>query len=102
EAAEFLYSCIARTVEEDLPHEMDFLRRHDEALRRIMNTVEMPDRVAENLIMFVRQNDGTLPKKRRRREFEALTDKEVADLEEIVADVFEGFSEAPETDSPST
>lgn len=96
EAAEFLYSCVARTVEKDLPREMNYLRRRDEALRRIMETVEMPDRVAENLVMFIRQNNGALPKKRRRREFEALTDKEVAGLEEIVADAFEGFVEAPE------
>ena len=33
-----------------------YLRRHDEAIRRIMDTVEMPDRVAENLVMFIRQN----------------------------------------------
>ena len=37
-----------RTVEEDLPREIDYLRRHDEAIRRIMDTVEMPDRLAEN------------------------------------------------------
>jgi hypothetical protein len=61
--AEFLYACVARTVEHDLPVEIDYLRRHDEAQRRIMETVEMPDRLAQDLIMFIRQNDGTLPKK---------------------------------------
>ncbi len=45
EAAEFLYACVARAVDKDLPQEIDFLRRNDEATRRIMNTVEMPDRV---------------------------------------------------------
>jgi len=34
--AEFLYSCVARTVERDLPEKIDYLRRHDEAMRRIM------------------------------------------------------------------
>jgi hypothetical protein len=38
EAAEFLYGCVARAVNEDLPHEIDFLRRNDEAKRRIMNS----------------------------------------------------------------
>jgi hypothetical protein len=28
-------------------------------MRRIMDTVEMPDRAAENLVMFIRQNNGT-------------------------------------------
>ena len=30
--AEFLYSCVRRTVEQDLPHEIEYLRRHDEAI----------------------------------------------------------------------
>lgn len=93
EAAEFLYACVARTVEHDLPHEIDYLRRHDEAIRRIMDTVEMPDRIAENLVMFIRQNKGTLPKKRRTDEFRELSDDEVASLEIIVRDAFEGFED---------
>lgn len=31
-------------ADKDLPREIDFLRRNDEAMRRVMNTVEMPDR----------------------------------------------------------
>lgn len=92
EAAEFLYACVLRTVEEDLPREIDYLRRHDEALRRIMNTVEMPDRLAGNLLMFIRQNKGTLPKRRRTGEFKRLTDDEVSALEAVVNEVFEGFN----------
>lgn len=91
DAAEFLYSCVERTVEYDLPREIEYLRRHDQALRRIMNMVEMPDRVAENLLMFIRQNKGTLPKRRRTGEFEQLTDDEVRNLETVVNDGFEGF-----------
>ncbi len=93
EAAEFLYACVKRTVEQDLPREIDYLRRHDEALRRIMNTVEMPDRLAENLLMFIRQNKGKLPKRRRQGEFEKLTDAEVASLEAVVGEAFEGFGD---------
>jgi hypothetical protein len=93
EAAEFLYTCVSRTVEKDLPHEIDYLRRHDEAVRRIMDAVEMPDRVAENLVMFIRQNKGTLSKRRREDEFKQLRDDEVRSLESIVRDTFEGFDE---------
>ncbi len=94
DAAEFLYACVRRTVEHDLPREIDYLRRHDEALRRIMDTVEMPDRLAENLVMFIRQNKGTLGKRRRANEFKQLTDDEVASLEAIVGDVFDGLDDA--------
>jgi hypothetical protein len=92
--AEFLYGCVRHTVEHDLPREIEYLRRHDEALRRVMDTIEMPDRLAENLIMFVQQNGGSLSKKRRQSEFEALTDGEVAQLEAIVREAFDGFVEA--------
>jgi len=91
ENAEFLYGCVAQTVEHDLPTEIDYLRRHDEAMRRIMDTVEMPDRLAENLLMFIRKNNGKLGKKRRENEYAALTDEEVLALEAIVREAFEGF-----------
>ena len=91
--AEFLYSCVARTVERDLPREIDYLRRHDEAIRRILDTVEMPNRVAEDLLMFIRQNSGSLPKRRRTGEFAKLRDDEVTTLEGIVRDTFAGFEE---------
>jgi len=45
--------------------------------------------------MFIGQNGGTLPKKRRQNEFNALDDKEVQQLEEVVREAFEGFDEAP-------
>ena len=94
EAAEFLYACVQRTVEHDLPREIDYLHRHDEALRHIMDTVELPDRLAEDFIMFTRQNGGALPNRRRQKEFEAMTDDEVTALEKIVQDAFERFGEA--------
>ena len=89
--AEFLYSCVARTVERDLPREIDYLRRNDEATRRIMDAVEMPDRIAENLVLFIRQNSGRLSKKRREGEFKKLRDDEVTLVEGIVNDAFAGF-----------
>jgi hypothetical protein len=73
-----------------MPEEIDYLRRHDEAQRLIMEAIEIPDRLVQNLIMFMRQNDGTLAKRRREEEFAALTDDEVARIEEIYREVFAG------------
>ena len=53
----------------------------------------MPDRLAQNFILFIRQNGGTLSKRRRQKEFSALTDQEVESAEVIVQDVFEGFDD---------
>ena len=55
------------------------------------SVVEMPDRMAENLIRFIRLNEGNLGRKRREGEFEKLTDDEVASIEAIVQEAFEGF-----------
>jgi hypothetical protein len=60
-------------------------------MARIREMIEMPDRLAQNLILFIRQNDGTLSKRKREKEFSALTDEEVRDLESIVQDAFDGF-----------
>ncbi|MCP4382256.1 MAG: cell filamentation protein Fic [Hyphomicrobiales bacterium] len=92
EEAEFLYGCVARTVERDLPDEIDFLRRQDEAQTRVMEIVDMPDRLAQNLLMFMRQNGGTIPKRRRENEFAALTDDEAKRIEMIYGEVFGGGS----------
>lgn len=56
-----------------------------------MNTVEMPDRLAENLVLCIRQNGGTLSRNRREGEFRALHEPEVGQIEAIVREVFDGF-----------
>lgn len=94
EVAEFLYSCVRRTIDADLPREIDCLARRDQAVRDVMNVVEMPDPMAEQFVLLVYRNGGTLPKNRRKREFAALKNEELAELEKIVRDAFDGFSEA--------
>ncbi len=94
--AEFLYECVTRTVEQDLPKEINDLRRHDEAIQRIMNAVEMPDRLAENLVRYIRSNHGKLSRRRQEGEFSRLTEAEGALLEGIVNDAFEGCERGPE------
>lgn len=89
--AEFLYECVHRTVEKDLPREIEYLKSHDEATRQITELVEMPDRLAHDLIMFIRQNGGKLPGKRRKNEFGKLSDEEVEKVESIVESSFENF-----------
>ena len=91
EAAEFLYRCVERTVKEDLPRELDYLHRHDEAIRQIMDSVEMSDRLADDFIMFMKQNAWSLPQKRRNKEFAKLTNREADQLEKIVQKAFKGF-----------
>ncbi len=89
--AEFLYSCVQRTVDYDLPKEISYLQSNDVALNGIMNMIEMPDRLAQNLILHIRQNNGNLGKKRREGIFKKLTDKEITKTEVIINEAFSDF-----------
>ncbi len=91
QAAEFLYGCLKRAIELDLPREIDYLRRHDRTMSRIMEEVEMPNRLAQNFILFVRQNAGKLSARKREQFFAPLSDSEQNNLEEIVNGEFEDF-----------
>ena len=88
ELSVFLYKCVQRTVEHDLPDEIGYLRSYDEAKRRIQDMVEMPDKLAGQLITFIVQNNGKLSKKRRTNEFAKLTDEEVFMIETVVMEAF--------------
>ena len=56
-----------------------------------MYLVEMPDRMTENLVRFIRINEGKLGRKRREGEFERLTNDQVVSIEAIVREAFEDF-----------
>ena len=86
--AEFLYGCVRKTIEEDLPNETDFLRRYDLFRSRMASMIDMPDRTIDLLFRFLRQNGGRLSMRAREREFEALTDTENEQIERMYRDVF--------------
>jgi hypothetical protein len=43
---------------------------------------QMPDKTVDLLICFLEQNNGTLSKRARDKEFAALTDQEISTIEE--------------------
>lgn len=89
EACEFIYSCVRETIKKDLPQELHYLQCHDQAMNTIANLLEIPDNLAKKLIIFITQNGGTLPKKRRKGEFKELTDDEVNQIEENIQEIFD-------------
>lgn len=88
--AEFLYECVKRTIEHDLPYETGFLRRYDEFRRRIEGMIDMPERTVDLLFRFLGQNGGKLSNRAREKEFDALTGEEVRRVEAIYDEVFVG------------
>ena len=86
--AEFLYECIERTVDEDLPREIRFLIAFDRFAAGVKDMADMPDRRVEQLRGFLEQNDGRLSARARSREFAAMTDEEAARVERLYAESF--------------
>jgi Fic/DOC family len=86
--AEFLYACVARTIDVDLPAEARYLEAYDEFRRIVTDIVDMPDGTIDLLFRFLRQNKGTLSRRGREQEFAALTDEEVARVEAGYAEAF--------------
>ena len=84
--AEFLYSCVRKTIEEDLPSETAFLRNYDAFRGKIESIVEMPERTIDLLFRFLHQNGGTLTRRARANEFRALTEDETARIERAYAE----------------
>jgi hypothetical protein len=86
--AEFLYACVQKTIEQDLPAETDFLRRYDQFRRQVESFIEMPERLIDLLFRFLHQNGGTLSQRAREREFKELTDEEAERIETIYSETF--------------
>ena len=99
--AGFLYGCVARTVEEDLPREIAGIEAYDRARQGIGALFDMADQRVSLLIRFVRQNGGRLARGRREKEFASLRDDEVEAVEQIIAEAYgAGDAEAIDQRSP--
>ncbi|HET6215656.1 MAG TPA: Fic family protein, partial [Acidobacteriaceae bacterium] len=79
--AEFLYACVRKTIEEDLPRETQFLAHYDQFRSRVEAIVDMPDRTIDLLFRFLHQHGGQLSKRAREQEFAQLTEPEAAAVE---------------------
>lgn len=86
--AEFLYECVQDTIENIVPKEVNYLNGYDEMKEYLDNAYEMPDKTVAMLIRFLDQNDGQLSQRARTKEFNALTEKEVREIENKYQEIF--------------
>jgi hypothetical protein len=84
----YLLETIHATLAEDMPEELLFIQRYDEAKKELQNIVDMPDREINLMLTFLHQNNGVFPKRRRER-FAKLTDEEIARMQSAYQLVFE-------------
>jgi hypothetical protein len=86
--AEYLYECVAETIEKDLREEIGFIQRYDRALDETKEIVDMPDKRASLLARLIMQNKGRLAKNKRDL-FSEVTDEELAKIEKAISAVAE-------------
>lgn len=79
--AKFLYSCVQKTIDVDLPYETDFLRRYDQFRATVETMFDMPERTIDRLFRFLHQNNGRLSARARGKEFAMLKDDETDRVE---------------------
>lgn len=84
----YLADTIERTLTNDMPGELEFLIRYDEAKRELQRLVDMPDKKLEAMLLFLNQNNGIFPK-RRREQFAELTDDEIERMQAAYRKVYE-------------
>ena len=81
--AEFLFSCVAETVEHDLPEEVKYLEAYDRFVKGVETLVDIPSKNLELLWRFLQQNDGRLSARARAKEFAQFTEDEAAQVERM-------------------
>ena len=86
---EFIYSCVQKTIDVDLPYETDFLRRYDQFRATVEEMFDMPERTIDLLFRFLHQNKGQLSIRAREKEFSMLEDAETDRVEAAYRDLFE-------------
>jgi len=84
----FLFSCVQRTIEKDLPEETEFLQKYNLFKAGIEDIVEMPQETLNLLFRFLRQKDAQLSKRAREKEFRKLNKAEIESIEELYSLVF--------------
>lgn len=83
--AEFLFECVAYTLEKTIPQEVAYLRRYDALKAWLDEGFQMPDKLVATLIRFLEQNQGILSKRAREKEFALLTPEEITQIEQQYA-----------------
>jgi hypothetical protein len=86
--AEFLFECVAETVNVTLPAEVDYLEKYDQLSTFIKNFLDMPDNKVDLLIRFLVQNGGQFSKRAIEKEFSKLTDDERQAIETRYRGIF--------------
>ena len=87
--AEFLFYCVNDTLVHIIPNEVEYLKKYDAFKQFLDHRFEMPDNMISLIVGFLEQGNGTLSVRSRKKEFSALTQKEVEEIETTFKEIFD-------------
>ncbi len=79
--SEFLFDCVNETIETIIPQEVSYLKKYDEFKSWLDDKFEMPDKMVSLLVRFLEQNNGVLSDRAKGKEFAALKNNEIEQIE---------------------
>jgi len=85
---EFLFDCVADTIKNIVPQEINYLANYDAFKTSMEEEFEMPDKLISVLVRFLEQNQGVLTKRAQEKEFSMLTEREVKRIESAYSEIF--------------
>ena len=85
---EFLFDCVADTIKNIVPREINYLANYDAFKAYIEEEFEMPDKLISVLLRFLEQNQGVLTKRAKEKELSMLTEREVKRIESTYSEIF--------------
>ncbi|WP_262249981.1 Fic family protein [Parapedobacter soli] len=83
----YLANTLRATIRHDLSEELLFLERYDELKRELQQLIDMPDKRLDEIIVFLHQNKGIFPN-RRKKQFQEITDAEFSGMEDAYREIF--------------
>ena len=83
---EYLFKTLIAAITK-IEYELDYLNKYDLLKNDISNQLDLPDKLLNNLIIFIHQNQGVLSKNKR-RVFDKLTDSEIEMIEGMYQKIF--------------
>lgn len=89
-----------RCISEDLPKEIEYLRRWDNAREAIRSRIDLPDRKLDLLLTVLHQHAGRLSESKRKSHFLELSAQEIADAEDAYAGAHMAAASTEEADGP--
>ena len=86
--AEYLFDVVEKTITNEMVREFGIIQSFDHFRSGARNIVDMPDRLLEQMMGFIHQNNGKLSKAKRTR-FSMITDEEIALIEKVYENSFQ-------------